>query len=383
MVKMPMPLARDEPYVPSPHGGLWLCADAGETGLDPGAVAAAAAHAAAHETPWSRDIESEIVRGFSEPPPWNEIIGPVAPRGGPNGLVLHRGLIVAEWGDTSRVDMSFSIAKSYLGLLAGIAVGRGLIGDLDDRVARLVEDGGFDSPHNAKVTWRHLLEQTSEWEGTLWDKPDIVDRNRDLSNEASSKKGTPRELREPGEYWEYNDVRVNRLALALLRRFRRPLPDIFREAVMEPIGASAEWRWHGYRNSYVEIDGARMQSVSGGGHWGGGIFMHARDHARLGLLALRRGRWGGRQLIAEGWILRSTMPTRLNPQYGFFWALNTGRKLYPSAPAEGYGASGSGGNLVWIDPVHDLVAVLCWIDPAAIDGFLALLGRALPGRPSG
>jgi len=290
-------------------------------------------------------------------------------------------MIVAEWGDTGRVDMSFSIAKSYLGLLAGIAVERGLIGDLDERVARLVDDGGFDPPHNAKITWRHLLEQTSEWEGTLWDKPDLIDRNRDLGNEASSKKGTPRELYEPGEYWEYNDVRVNRLALALLRRFRRPLPEIFREAVMAPIGASAAWRWHGYRNSFVEIDGVRMQSVSGGGHWGGGVFMHARDHARLGLLALRRGRWGERQLIAETWIERATTPTPLNPQYGFFWMLNTGGKLYPSAPAEGYGASGSGGNLVWIDPVDDLVVVLCWIDPAAIDGFLALLGKALTGKP--
>ncbi|HYB10249.1 MAG TPA: serine hydrolase [Alphaproteobacteria bacterium] len=375
-----MPTIADETYVPPPHGGSWLRAEAGETGLDPAAVEAAKAYAASRETPWSRDVESEIVRGFSEPPPWNEIIGPVAPRGGPNGLVLHRGLIVAEWGDTGRVDMSFSIAKSYLGLLAGIAVERGLIRDLDEKVARLVDDGGFDPPHNAKITWRHLLEQTSEWEGTLWDKPDLIDRNRDLGNEASAKKGTARELREPGEYWEYNDIRVNRLALALLQRFRRPLPEVFREAVMAPIGASAEWRWHGYRNSFVEIDGVRMESVSGGGHWGGGVFMHARDHARLGLLALRRGRWGTGQLISEAWIRQATTPTRLNPQYGFFWILNTGRKLYPSAPADAYGASGSGGNLVWVDPSHDIVAVLCWIDPATIDGFLGLLAKALPDK---
>jgi len=45
-------------------------------------------------------------------------VGEVAPRGAPNGLILHRGLIVAEWGDTARVDMTFSVAKSYLSLLA-------------------------------------------------------------------------------------------------------------------------------------------------------------------------------------------------------------------------------------------------------------------------
>jgi CubicO group peptidase (beta-lactamase class C family) len=374
-----MPLAREKPYVPPPHGGAWRRAEGGETGLDPAALQAAVAHASAHEVSWSRDVESEIVRGFSEPPPWNEIIGKVAPRGGPNGLVLHRGLIVAEWGDTSRADMSFSIAKCYLSLLAGIAAERSLIGDLDAPVALLVDDGGFATPHNAKVTWRQFLEHTSEWEGELWGKPDLVDRNRDLHDEASARKGTPRELREPGAYWEYNDVRVNRLALALLRRFRRPLPEIFRDAVMAPIGGSSDWEWHGYRNSCVEIDGERMESVAGGGHWGGGVFMHARDHARLGLLMLRRGCWGDRRVIAEAWVARSTAPTRLNPQYGFMWMLNTGQRLYKSAPAEGYAASGSGGNLVWIDPVNDLVAVLCWTDPAAIDGFLQRLGKALPG----
>jgi CubicO group peptidase (beta-lactamase class C family) len=369
----------DTTYIPPPHGGVWRRAEAGETGLDPRAVESAAAYAAAHETAWSRDVESEIISGFSEPPPWNEIIGKVAPRGGPNGLVLHRGLIVAEWGDTGRADMSFSIAKCYLSLLAGIALERGLISDLDEPVGTLVDDGGFASPHNAKPTWRHFLEHSSEWEGTLWDKPDLIDRNRDLHNEGSAEKGKPRELREPGTYWEYNDIRVNRLALALLRRFRRPLPEIFRTAVMEPIGGSSAWEWHGYRNSFVEVDGERMQSVAGGGHWGGGVFMHARDHARLGLLVLRRGAWGDRHIIPEPWIARSTTPTKLNPQYGFMWMLNTGRRLYKSAPEEGFAASGSGGNLVWIDPVNDLVAVLCWTDPAATNGFLQRLGTALPG----
>jgi CubicO group peptidase (beta-lactamase class C family) len=372
-----------KPYVPPPRGGAWRRAENGETGLDPTALRAAAAFALGHETPWARDLASVIGTGYFEPPPWNEIIGPVAPRGAPNGMVLHRGLIVAEWGDTSRVDMTFSVAKSYLGLLAGIAVDRGLIGDLDEPVGRRVEDGGFASPHNAEVTWRHLLQQTSEWEGTLWDKPDLVDRNRDVGVEGRGLKGTPRTLQAPGRYWEYNDVRVNRLSLALLRLFRRPLPDVFRDALMAPIGASADWQWHGYRNSFVEIDGERMPSVSGGGHWGGGVFIHAGDQARLGLLMLRRGLWDDRRLLAERWIDLSTTPCKLNPQYGFLWWLNTGRQRYPSAPADGFCAAGAGGNFTWIDPTNDLVAVLRWIDPAAMDGFLGILAAALPAGRAG
>ena len=121
----------------------------------------------------------------------------------------------------------------------------------------------------------------------------------------------------PGTFWEYNDVRVNRLALALLRRFRRPLPEVFAERIMRPIGASSDWSWHGYRTSMVEIDGQMIESVSGGSHWGGGIAIHAEDQARIGLLMLRRGVWEGRQLLPESWIDESLKPCALNSQ---LWA---------------------------------------------------------------
>src|SRR4029077_7840560 len=148
----------------------------------------------------------------------------------------------------------------------------------------------------------------------------------------------------PGGFWEYNDVRVNRLALALLRLWRRPLPQVFRELVMEPIGASPDWEWHGYRNSYVEIDGVRMQSVSGGSHWGGGVFIHAQDQARIGLLMLRGGLWGTKRILSAEWGRRMRVPCALFPRYGYLWWLNTGRQMYPSASASSYCASGAGGN---------------------------------------
>ena len=222
--------------------------------------------------------------------------------------------------------MTFSVAKSYLSILAGLAWDRGLIGDPHEPVRRTVDDGGFDPPHNDAITWHHLLQQTSEWEGVLWDKPDLIDRNRAVGGRPSTApKGTHRDLQPPGEFWEYNDVRVNRLSLALLRLWRRPLPEVFRELVMDPIGASPDWEWHGYRNSWVEIDGRRVQSVSGGGHWGGGVFIQRRDQARIGLMLLRRGVWGSRRILSEAWIERMLEPCPLYPQYGYLWWLNTGR----------------------------------------------------------
>lgn len=364
---------------PPADGASWPRLAPEEAGFDAERLEGAVRFAVDHETPWSRDLAAVIANAYFEPPPWNAILGPVKSRGAPNGLITRHGHRVASWGDTRQVDMTFSIAKSYLSILAGIAHDRGLLPDPSQRVGLQVRDGGFEPPHNDKITWEHLLQQTSEWEGTLWDKPDLVDRNRNLSTEgtATTKKGTHRELREPGRFWEYNDVRVNRLSLALLRLFRRPLPEVFAEAVTDPVGASRDWQWHGYRNSSVVIDGTPMVSVPGGSHWGGGVFIHAEDQARLGLLMLARGAWNGRRILSERWIARATTPCAINPNYGYLWWLNTDRGRYPSASPQSFFASGAGGNSTWIDPKTGIVAVMRWMDPAAIDGFIQRVMAAL------
>jgi CubicO group peptidase (beta-lactamase class C family) len=299
-------------------------------------------------------------------------------RGGPNGLIVRGGRIVIEWGDTRRVDMTFSASKSYISTCAGLAFDRGLIPDLHAPVRDLVDDGGFEPPHNHKITWHHLLQQTSEWEGTLWGKPDTIDRNRIVGPGGYlSPKGTNRELKEPGSHFEYNDVRVNRASLALMRVWRRPLPEVLKEFVMDPIGASDSWEWHGYRNSYVVIDGRKIQSVSGGGHWGGGLFISSRDHARFGYLMLRGGQWKGRTLLSQKWINLATTPCEQNPEYGYMFWLNRRRKLIPSAPGSCFSARGAGSNFVLIDPDHDIVAVIRWIKADKINRFYEKLLAAL------
>ena len=353
----------DSPGFPAPHPLSFASA----TGQ--GAIAA---YALAHETPWPRDIRAYIESGFFEPPPDNAILGPVAARGEPNGLVLHDGAVMARWGDTRQVDMTFSVAKSYLALLAGLAVMDGLLPRLDARVAETIDDGGFVGPHNGAITWRMLLQNCSEWEGTLFGKSDSIDRGRNLGVEGQGNKGG-RVLHPPGTYWEYNDVRVNRLSLSLLRLFGRPLPEVFAERIMRPIGASPDWRWHGYETSFVDIAGRSVQSVSGGGHWGGGVFIHAEDQARIGLLALNDGVWNGQRLLPEGWLAQCTAPCALNPQYGMLFWLNTGRSKFASAAPESFWFSGAGGNTTWMDPTRNLVLVSRWLDPAALNGLLALL----------
>ncbi len=368
---------RAMPHAPADTAVPLAPADPAAYGLDGQRLAEAVRFAAAHETPWPRDLRAHLESGYFEPPPDNAILGPVAPRGGPAGMILRRGAVVASWGDTARADMTFSVAKSYLSLLAGLAHGDGLIPDLDEPISARVRSPHFEGPRNGIVTWRQMLTLTSEWEGTLWGKSDVIDRNRDLKREGKAKKGEARPLRAPGTFWEYNDVRVNALSLALLHLFRRPLPEVFRARIMEPICASRDWAWHAYETARVTIDGEEMPSVPGGGHWGGGVFIGAADQARIGLLVARRGRWDGRQLIAEPWFDAIAAPCALKPDYGLLWWLNTDGARAPAASPRSLFASGAGGHVTWIDPERELVSVTRWLDPEAFAGYAARVVAAV------
>jgi CubicO group peptidase (beta-lactamase class C family) len=368
-----------EAYFP---GEQWQARTPAAAGFDARRLAAAIELAQGHETQLPAQLAKYVdvrdlpkvraMYGFTGEP-FDEVIGPMAARGAFTGMIIKGGYIVAEWGDVERVDMTHSISKTFLSSVAGLAVDAGLITDVNERVATYVPGELFSGEHNSQITWDHLLRQTSFWRGTLWGKPDWADRpGKDTWAEFA------RETPAPGTEWKYNDVRVNVLALALLQVWRQPLPLVLRERLMDPIGASNTWRWHGYDNSWVELDGQRMQSVSGGGHWGGGMFISARDLARLGLLALHKGRWQDQQLLSADWIAMSRTPTPAKPTYGYMnYFLNTGQESLPDLPASSYYFAGAGANIVYIDEEHDLVVVLRWVDSKALNEVLLAITKAL------
>jgi CubicO group peptidase (beta-lactamase class C family) len=336
-----------------------------------------------HETPWTREITDKWGIHHEDPPPWNRLLGPVHARGPVSGTILVDGKPIVAWGEPDRPDLTFSIAKTYLALLAGVAHDNGLLPDVAEPVGRRIRGIGFDSGRNADVTWEHLLTQTSEWEGSVFGIPDQVDRYRTLSFQgaaAQGRKGDARPLRQPGTFWEYNDVRINQLSLALLHLFGRPLPEVFREFVMQPIGASDDWRWEGYDTSWVEIGGRRVQSVPGGTHWGGGISISARDQARIGLLLLDDGRFEGRQVISADWVRRMRAPCPIAPFYGWLVWLNHEQRVFPSVPASSLFGIGAGGNYTWVEPRHRMVVAVRWIDPDHADAFFGRVLQALEER---
>ncbi|MGQ0714446.1 MAG: serine hydrolase domain-containing protein [Gemmatimonadaceae bacterium] len=390
----PGAVASQSVYYPEP-GAAWERRAPAQVGLDARLLEEAIAFAKASETKGPRDLEAAHYQSFGREP-FGEGIGPFKTRGDPTGVILRHGYIVAEWGDPDRVDMTFSVTKSFLSTTVGLALDRGLIRSVQDRVAdymapvvlvrqddgRASQNNGesallpFDTPHNRKITWDHLLRQTSDWEGTLWGKPEWADRP---TGEPSQWRTRARH--EPGSAYEYNDVRVNVLALAALNVWRRPLPQVLKELLMDPIGASQTWRWFGYENSWVLIDGIAVQSMSGGGHWGGGMFISARDQARFGYLTLRRGKWKDRQLLSDAWVRMALTPTPVQPTYGFMnWFLNTDRKLLPSAPASAFAHLGSGTNMIYVDPENDLVIVARWIERGATEELVRRVIGAVRAR---
>lgn len=333
-----------------PPRDAWARRTPAELGLDPAKLAEAIRYAQSQESTWPVDF-SEQEENFGS------LLGSMPTRRArPNGLVIYRGYVVAEFGDTTWIDPTYSVAKSMLATVAGIAVRDGLIPNVEEPVGSLVKDGGYASPRNAQVTWRMHLQQESEWEGALWGKA------HDFVGKDAFGKGArpPRALQAPGSYYEYNDVRINRFALSLLQRFRRPVPEVFRDEIMDVIGASNAWKWIPYHNSYVAIDGRRLPSVSGGTRWGGGVWIHAWDLARFGYLWLREGRWEDRQVLPPAYVRAALKPSAHGPDYGFLWWLNTQGKNYPGLPATAYGARGAGFNTIVISPEHDLVVVWRW-----------------------
>jgi len=370
---LPIPLQGQQPvYFPQPHA-KWELQAASDFGMDDGKLNKAVQFAMDNEYSGSRDLRIAILKGF-EREPFHEILGPTKKRGGPAGMLLKRGYLIKKWGDTGRVDMTFSVTKSFLSTVAGLAEDHGLIASVNDNVDAYVWDGTFAGAHNSKITWAHLLQQNSDWSGELWGGKDWADRP---PREGGLDEWKFRKLREPGTVMEYNDVRVNVLAYALTHVWRKPLPLVLKEYVMDKIGATSTWRWYGYENAWTEIDGLRMKSVTGGGHSGAGLFISTEDMARFGLLFMNGGSWNGEQVISESWIRKAITPSLPNANYGYMWWLNNkGAEHWEGLPDRIYYAAGFGGNFIVIDPQEELVLVTRWLEPSKIGEMISLIYAA-------
>src|SRR6476660_4793723 len=194
-------------YFPGP---TWQHREPLQAGLDAAKLKEAIDFAIASESKAPRDQMQSFYQTFAAREPFGFAIGPFKPRGEPTGVIVRHGYIVAEWGEPARVDMAHSVTKSFLSSVIGIAYERGMIRSLDDPIYTYVPPilpyappsaadksdrlghadllTPFDTPHNRTITWDHALRQTSDWEGTLWGKPDWADRPSDKRDEWLTRK---------------------------------------------------------------------------------------------------------------------------------------------------------------------------------------------------
>lgn len=359
-------------YFPE-RNAVWEMKPPSELNVNSDQLKAAVDFAESNKYTGSRDLRIAILKGF-EREPFHDILGPTKKRGGPAGLVIKDGYIVAKWGNTKRVDMTFSVTKSFLSTVTGLAVDEGLINSESDLVKDYVWDDTYNGAHNSKITWQHLLQQNSDWSGEIWGGKDWADRP---PRKGSLDDWKNRTYNEPGTVMEYNDVRVNVLAYSALHVWRKPLPMVLKEKLMDKIGASTTWRWFGYDNAWVNIDGLQMKSVTGGGHSGGGIFISAEDMARFGMLFLNDGKWKNEQLISKDWIDRAITPSKPNINYGYMWWLNTkGRRHWEGVDEDIFYAAGFGGNFIIIDKKTNTVVVTRWLEPSKVGEFMQILTKA-------
>ena len=379
-------------------GAEWLHKTPAELGISAARLKDAIDFAIAAETKAPRDLKLNHYQTFGREP-FGYAIGPIKDRGEPTGIIVHKGYVVAEWGEPFRVDMAHSVTKSFLSSVIGIAVDRGMIRSIDDTVRHYVPPIQvynpapaanksdalgtsdflylFDTPHNRTITWDHLLRQTSDWEGTLWGKPDWADRPGDkpaewttrAARQARHRVQVQRHARQraragraqrlaptaaPGAEGnrDGSDRRVEHLALVRLREFvdrpRRRAGPV--DVAAAGIGAAAcsftPTTWRASATSrYESGSGTTARSCRGSGSPG----------------------------------QRRQPPAQ--PTYGFMnWFLNTDRKYLPSAPASAFAHIGNGTNMIYVDPDHDLVAVVRWIDNKSMDEFVKRLLAAVAGK---
>ena len=183
----------------------WQTKKPEEVGMNRKWLDSAVAIATHNENSVDRDLRIAILKSYANEPDY-KILGATKHRGGPAGVIIKGGYLVAQWGDVNRVDMTFSATKSMLSTVAGLAVDQGLIKSVTDKVDAYVWDGPFAGNHNSKITWQHLLNQSSDWSGSQFGLHDWADRP---PKEGTIDDWRNRKLVEPGTMFEYNDVRVN------------------------------------------------------------------------------------------------------------------------------------------------------------------------------
>jgi len=255
-------------------------------------------------------------------------------------MVVHRGAVVAEWGDTAKRTELASVRKSLLSALIGIAVAERKI-SLDSTLAQLGIDDNAPSLTEAEkqATVRMLLEARSGvYHAALYETP------------AMAKQRPARGSHEPGTFWYYNNWDFNALGTIYEHATGTGIYDALDRLIAKPIGMQ----------DYRPEDGVYFPGAASI-HRAYPLRMSARDLARFGLLYLNKGAWAGKQLVPADWVRESTHPYSEQPSsglgYGYLWWTAPPTPVAGGLPEGTFFAWGADGQQAFVIPAYDLVVV--------------------------
>ena len=260
-------------------------------------------------------------------------------------LVLRDRCVAYRWsaspGDLARRHTSFSVAKSFLSALVGIALARGDLGDLDDPITTYLPELVVRDRRFERVTLRHLVSMRSglryEEAGLPWSDDAVTYYSPDLRETALSA-----EVAEPpGERWHYNNYNPLLVGMALERATGMPVSDYMQRHLWKPMGASSAASWS------VDSPASGLEKLESG------VNATPLDFARFGYLFAHEGEVLGEQVVPADWVRTSTRPrseTPLPEDFGYWWWQDRAR------PGR-FLARGNLGQFVYVDPRSDVVVV--------------------------
>ena len=263
-------------------------------------------------------------------------------------LVVQDGVLINQWYaqgvDHDSLQTSFSVSKSFLSTLIGIAIGQGKIGSLDDSITNYIPELLERDSRFSAITLKHLITMTSglEYVDEMSPFSDAADTYYSPNLRATALSAVI--VEEPGKTFLYNNYNPLLLGMALERATGQKVTDYMSQVLWAPMGAEADGSW--------SLD----SFFSGFEKMESGLNARPVDFARFGLMVARGGTVDGRQVVPQEWLKEATASNNesvgnndfLIQNYKYFWW------VYPDNQ---FAAQGNKGQFIFIAPDQGTVIV--------------------------
>ena len=249
----------------------------------------------------------------------------------------------------------FSVTKSVISTLIGIAIADRAIPSVDATIAELLPD---HAEHMTKAVAKTTLKQLLTMKGGFNDddpEPTATNWVADILDKQTW---------DPGSQWYYSNNSAHLAAAVLAEATGMPVLDYARAKLFDPLGIPTTPAAQPDITDPDALDGAGFgwavdpQNINVGGY---GLRLRAQDMAKLGLLFLHNGSWEGHQVVPADWVHQATTKRADNggDGYGYLWW------VYQLDGDPAYAAVGNGGQRIIVIPARQLVIVSqVWTDPA-------------------